>query len=187
MAIYPLYVIKSFKHNGRLHRMWLENWMVPEDRLRPEHQAESMAVLINSKTRILESDGREWVSRVPSVAFFVPGCWFNIIALLEEEGIRYYCNVASPPYVNHAENVITYIDYDLDVIRNAAGDMQIVDQKEYELHQASLHYSDMVKAKVQEGLYEVTDRIRKKASPFDDAHVMAYFEEWKNKGDGHLC
>jgi uncharacterized protein len=183
MSLSPPYIIKSFKHNGKLHRMWLENWLVPVGLLFPEHRAESMMVLINSQTRIREADGREWVSRIPSVAFFLPGCWYNVIALIEEAGIRYYCNIASPPFIHHAERVITYIDYDLDVIRSANGEVHVVDQKEYELHQVSYHYSDTVKSKVESGLSELTERIRQGQAPFDDGMVQAYYELWKQKGD----
>lgn len=163
--------------------MWLENWLVPRELLAPEHRDEGMTVLINSQTRIQEADGREWVSRVPSVAFFLPGCWYNVIALVEDGGVRYYCNIASPPFLHLTERVITYIDYDLDVIRSASGEVHIVDQKEYELHQASYHYSDVVKAKVQTGLDELLNRIENVRAPFDDERVMAYFEDWKQKGD----
>jgi len=79
-------VIKSFKHNGSLHRMWLENWRLPDDWLKPEHAAERMAVLVNNRTPIMEADGKEWVSRVPGVSFFIPGEWYNIVALIGEGG-----------------------------------------------------------------------------------------------------
>jgi uncharacterized protein len=163
--------------------MWLENWLVPDHLLAPRHLAEQMIVLINSQTRIREADGREWVSRIPSVAFFLPGCWYNVIALMEESGIRYYCNIASPPFIHRAEHVITYIDYDLDVIRSASGEVHTVDQKEYELHQVSYHYSDTVKAKVEAGLAQLTERIHRGDSLFDDKQILSYYEQWKREGE----
>lgn len=117
-----------------------------------------MYVLINSQTKIVEADGKEWVSRIPGVSFFVPGEWFNIVALMEEQGIRYYCNIASPPYVNG--RVITYIDYDLDVIRLPAGDIHVVDQEEYERHKQMYHYSAIVDTKVKQGLHDLLARVR---------------------------
>ena len=45
----------------------------------------------------------------------IPQEWYNIVALLEDGGIRYYCNVASPPY--SSKQIITYIDYDLERIQ----------------------------------------------------------------------
>jgi protein associated with RNAse G/E len=44
---YECYQIKSFKHNGHIHRIWFENWLVPGRLLLPEHAAENMIVLIN--------------------------------------------------------------------------------------------------------------------------------------------
>ena len=70
------------------------------------------------------------MSRVPGVAFFIPETWYNIVALIDPDGIRYYCNIASPPY--DGQGVITYIDYDLDVIVHSGGDVRIVDRDEYD-------------------------------------------------------
>ncbi|WP_248929742.1 DUF402 domain-containing protein [Paenibacillus hamazuiensis] len=176
------YIIKSFKHDGHLHRMWLENWLVPEDALHEEHRAEAMMVLINCQTKIVEADGKEWVSRIPGVSFFIPKMWFNVVALLEENGVRYYCNIASPPYVSG--RVITYIDYDLDVIRQANGQVTVVDQEEYERHKLNYHYSAIVDAKVKAGLAALLERIERKAAPFRDDLVVQYYRLWKDSGTG---
>lgn len=174
------YQIKSFKHDGHLHRMWLKNWRVPDDRLAPEQKEEAMIVLINSQTPIRESDGKEWTSKIPSVTFFIPGEWFNVVSLLEEQGIRYYCNIASPPYIS--EGVITYIDYDLDVIVTPDGYIQVVDQEEYEQHKLTYHYSDMVERKVKRGLDSLLARLKRSGSPFRNEQVLAYYELWKAEG-----
>ena len=171
------YLIKSFKHDGRLHRMWLENWLVPERLLHPEHQREAMMVLINSQTKIREADGKEWTSRIPGVSFFIPKQWFNVVALLEEAGVRYYCNVASPPYVTG--NVITYIDYDLDAIRLPDGTVHVVDQEEYERHKVSYHYSRLVEEKVSAGLQALLGRIHDRRVPFLDELVLRYYSLWR--------
>lgn len=180
-----LTVIKSFKHNGSLHRMWLENWRVPNECLKPEHAAENMAVLVSNRTPIVEADGKEWVSRVPGVSFFIPGQWYNIVALIEATGIRYYCNVASPPYFSG--NTLTYIDYDLDVIVQIDGSRQIVDQDEYERHQAIYHYSGTVKKKVEDGLAALLERIDAGRQPFDDGAVLEYYSLWENRDKEAPC
>ena len=89
---------------------------------------------------------------MPGVSFFIPGKWYNVVALLDGDGIRFYCNVASPPYLNKKNHAVTYIDYDLDVIRTAEGEILVVDQDEYDTHKKRYHYSDVVQAKVQNGL-----------------------------------
>ncbi|WP_028612450.1 DUF402 domain-containing protein [Paenibacillus harenae] len=183
MELYRHCVIKSFKHNGHIHRTWQQNWLVPDELLAPQHKAESMTILINRQTPILESDGKVWISRVPAVSFFIPGQWYNIVALLEEGGIRYYCNVASPPYLQG--NVLTYIDYDLDVIRTAGGERFVVDRDEYEMHKAAYHYPKVVVDKVREGLDALLARIDDGRPPFQDHVANRYYEEWlKQTGEG---
>lgn len=172
-----LYLIKSFKHNGRVHRMWLENWRVPTDMLQPVHRDENMYVFVNSHTKIVEADGRQWISKIPGVSFFIPGQWFNAIGLIEEQGVRFYCNIASPPYL--VGQVLTYIDYDLDVLVSASGTRQVIDQGDYERHKLLYHYNDEVQRKVELGLDKLLDRIEHDRAPLDQEAVMHYFKLWK--------
>lgn len=173
----PYALIKSFKHDGHLHRVWLENWRVPADGLDAIHRNQAVQVFVNCQTRIRESDGREWTSRIPGVSFFYPGKWYNMVALIEDEGIRYYCNVASPFY--QSDNVLTYIDYDLDVILNQKGDIYVLDEDEYNKHRKLYHYSQTVEDKVKAGLNELLERVKERQDPFDDSLVQAYYQLWK--------
>ena len=176
MESYSECIIKSFKHNGQLHRIWQQNWLVPESLLEEEHKEESMIVVINRQTPIQESDGKQWISRVPAVSFFIPGQWFNIVALIEHAGIRYYCNIASPPYLN--DGVLTYIDYDLDVIRAIDRSIRIVDQQEYDQHKQLYHYPPLVQAKVMNGLNTLLQRIDSDKAPFRDEVIISYYKNW---------
>lgn len=177
MSPYEPYLIKSFKHNGSLHRMWMENWLVPRDRLAPEHQ--DYIVLINYQTRIQEASGKEWMSKIPGVSIFIPKRWYNVVALLEESGIRYYCNIASPPY--QTRDTVTYIDYDLDVIVTAKPDRHhiLVDEEEYELHKMKYRYSPLIEEKVEAGVQELVARVDRQDPPFQDSIIQRYFDEWK--------
>jgi hypothetical protein len=179
MHPYEPFVIKSFKHNGRLHRTWLENWLVPAGDRFPEHRREDMKILINSQTRIREADGQEWISRVPGISFFLPGEWYNVVALIEEGHVRYYCNIASPPYVNGG--VLTYIDYDLDVIRLPDGSIQVVDEDEYEEHRRQYQYPDQVDRKVKWGLDQLLYRLRHEWETFREEYIHAYYDQWCNR------
>ncbi|WP_035156057.1 DUF402 domain-containing protein [Cohnella thermotolerans] len=184
-SIYERCVIKSFKNNGSLHRVWLENWQVPRRLLHPLHAEEAMWVFVNDHTGIREADGKEWVSRVPAVSFFIPGEWFNVVALLEDKGIRYYCNVASPPY--RYADVLTYIDYDLDVVRLPDGASYELDRDEYVRHKEEYRYNPNVQRHAEAGLRRLQERIAAHGPPFDDAEVRRYYADWKayftGKGD----
>lgn len=172
-------VIKSFKHDGHIHRIWFENWPVPEEERHPLHAEEGIQIYINHGTRIRESDGKEWVSKVPGVTYFLPGQWFNIVALLEHTGVRYYCNVASPFY--RYDDTLTYIDYDLDAIKFPDGTIQVVDEEEYRTHRLQYQYSPLVESKVKDGLNALLERMKRGASPFQDSEALRYYSLWKNR------
>ncbi|RED63124.1 DUF402 domain-containing protein [Cohnella lupini] len=176
-APYQKFVIKSFKHDGSLHRVWLENWRVPEEKLKPRHAGRSVWVMLNDHTTIVEADGKEWVSRVPAVSFFLPELWFNVVALMEEKGIRYYCNLASPPY--RYGNVLTYIDYDLDVVVLPDGSVHELDRDDFTRHKEEYRYGDAVESHVENGLRTLLTTIENKAFPFGDSEVYEYYEQWK--------
>jgi len=176
---YEKHVIKSFKHDGSLHRVWLENWLVPKECLHPRHVAQEVWVILNDHTTIVEADGKEWISRVPAVSFFIPEQWYNVVALIEDKGIRYYCNLASPPY--RYGNVLTYIDYDLDVVVLPNGTVIELDRDEYMLHKTEYHYSEAVEAQVEAGMQILQSAISNKAFPFGDAEVYHYYEQWKRQ------
>ncbi|THF72652.1 DUF402 domain-containing protein [Cohnella fermenti] len=173
---YERCVIKSFKNNGSLHRVWMENWQVPSSNLHPAHAAEEMMVFVNDHTIIREADGKEWVSRVPAVSFFIPREWFNVVALLEEKGIRYYCNIASPPY--RYADVLTYIDYDLDVVLLPDGTFYDLDRDEYDRHKEEYRYNPSVRQHAETGLSRLHARIEAKGQPFDGDEVRRYYNEW---------
>ncbi|NMM53019.1 DUF402 domain-containing protein [Paenibacillus aquistagni] len=176
MEHYRQVLVKSFKHDGHLHRVWLKNWLVPQAVRHARFSGQQMHVLINSQTPIVESDGKQWMSKVPAVTFLIPKLWFNVVALIEEQGVRYYCNIASPPY--EYEDTFTYIDYDLDVIRHANGHVAVVDRDEYNHNRMLYHYPDMVERKVAAGLEEVLERIHAAELPFDDEAVIWQYRQW---------
>lgn len=173
------FVIKSFKYNGSLHRSWLNNWLTPASLVLPHHHAQQMDILINDRTPIIEANGEKWISRAPGISFFIPKMWFNVVALLEPSGIRYYCNIASPPY--RTEEVLTYIDYDLDVIVMPNKLVTVVDQEEYERHKRTYQYPPFVQQQVQDSLDMLLKRIELKEHPFQDEDVYYYYEHWKKR------
>lgn len=172
-------VIKSFKHDGHIHRIWFENWPVPEGELHPLHEKEQIQIYINHGTRIRESDGKEWVSKVPGVTYFLPGQWFNIVALLETTGVRYYCNIASPFY--RYDDTLTYIDYDLDAIKLPDGTIHVVDEEEYLTHRVHYQYPPLVEAKVKDGMEALLERMKRGDAPFQDEEALRYYALWKHR------
>lgn len=170
--------VKSFKHDGSVHRIWQDNWIVPAEKLLLTQQEQHMCVVVHPGGRqSKEKEGHMvWTSRTPSVTFFVPKMWFNIVALLEKQGVRYYCNIASP-FTRYAQT-ITYIDYDLDVIKYPDGSSYVIDQDDYQRHRKQYQYSREVERKVRQGLHGLLRLINERQQPFDDETVVQYYEWW---------
>ena len=85
---YDRLVIHSYKHDGNIHRAWDEAVLLDD--------CGEYLVFGNDKTKVLESDGRSWRTKEPSILFFYKNSWYNVIGQLKADGIYYYCNMASP-------------------------------------------------------------------------------------------
>ena len=70
------YQVLSYKHNGRIHRIWHSSELVK--------RTDDYIVLANNTTLIEESDGRVWQSRDPAVNIFLNDEWFNVICMLRQ-------------------------------------------------------------------------------------------------------
>ena len=111
----------GFKHDGSIHRVWDKACKVYED--------DEKIMISNAKTLIREYDGRIWMAKEPSVTIYYKHRWFNIIGIIRGEGIHYYCNIASPVIIE--DDVIKYVDYDLDLVKTVKGELKILDEDEY--------------------------------------------------------
>lgn len=80
--------IKSYKHDGSLHRTWRDTMVLKT--------SENALIGCNDHTLVTESDGRRWITREPALVYFHKHYWFNIVTMIRENGVSYYCNLASP-------------------------------------------------------------------------------------------
>lgn len=163
------YRICSFKHDGKIHRIWQKTTLVK--------QCDEYLALVNNSTLIQESDGRIWESRDPAVTFFFKDQWFNVICMLRPGGVYYYCNIASP-YVEK-DNTIFYIDYDLDISLSPSNHVKILDEVEYYEHANQMKYSPKIDIIAKATLLEIKERLMKHEFPFDDQSVMECYQLFK--------
>ena len=75
--------IISYKHDGSLHRVWKKTDKIYEDK--------GQIILINNEIDVIDGDGRKWKTREPAVCFFYKKYWFNIICMIRDKNIYYYC------------------------------------------------------------------------------------------------
>ena len=80
--------IFSFKHDGHIRRNWDQGFVLESD--------EDHFVVVTNKTWVWDDDGNHWYTREPALCYFYTHRWYNVIAMLRENGIYYYCNLASP-------------------------------------------------------------------------------------------
>ena len=160
--------IHCYKHNGTI-----------------EHTSDSSIVLENNKdvlvcgngkTKITEKDGRSYYTNEPAIIFFYKKNWFNIIAQLKSHGLFYYCNIATPYVVD--ENVIKYIDYDLDLRVFPDGGFRVLDRNEYKYHKKIMHYSDDLDLVLRSELTRLIALKRKNEGPFDRRVIDRYYDQY---------
>lgn len=149
-------VIQGYKHDGSLHRIWQES-IVLEDN-------DEWIVVANRRTKVIESTGRFWYTKEPSVVYFYKHHWYNVIGIIKPTGISYYCNLSSPIAVD--EEALKYIDYDLDVKVSPSHLSTLLDQNEYKKHQDLMKYPESVKSILEKELVDLQKHIDRKDIPF---------------------
>ena len=109
--------------------------------------------------------------------YFFKNSWFNIIGQYKENGIYYYCNIASPFIIE--ENTIKYIDYDLDLRVFPDGSFKVLDRGEYKYHKGMMNYSDDLDKILKKELTTLIELVREKSGAFEPGTVEKYYEIYK--------
>lgn len=162
--------IHCYKHNGILHRVCEDATVleITEDRL----------ICANDKTKITENDGRSYHTNEKAILIFYKKNWFNIIAQLKEQGLFYYCNIASPFIIDN--NIIKYIDYDLDLRVFPDGGFRILDRNEYKYHKRIMHYSNDLDTIIKHELQLLISLKKAEKEPFDKEMIDKYYQKFVN-------
>jgi protein associated with RNAse G/E len=130
--------IQAYKHNGDFHRCWRYGQIIDEN--------DTYVVVVNYHTKVIEKNGRSWQAKEPAVWYFFKEHWFNIIAMLKDNGIAYYCNLASPFVID--KEGLKFIDYDLDLKVNNHDEMIVLDKQEFDFHSKIMSYPDNIKTHI---------------------------------------
>ncbi|AOG60124.1 hypothetical protein SHELI_v1c01690 [Spiroplasma helicoides] len=162
-------LVHAYKQNGSLYRSWEKAIVFKED--------EEVLILINEDVVITEFNGRKWRTNEPAIWFFFKKEWYNIICMFKEQGINYYCNIASP-YIFESKT-IKYIDYDLDIKVFNDGSYKILDLKEFNRNRISYSYSRTVIEKVWESVDKLKEKLKKPTKYFLHEFAQDLWEEYK--------
>jgi len=162
--------IHCYKHDGKLHRTWDEATILDIK--------DDLLVCGNNKTNVSESDGRIHQTNEPAILFFYKKRWFNIIGQLKKQGLFYYCNIATPYIIE--DNIIKYIDYDLDLRVFPDGAFRVLDRNEYKYHKKIMNYPEELDFILKRELTELIEMKKKNIAPFDPQIIQYYYEIYEN-------
>ncbi len=162
--------IYCYKHDGSLEHT-SDSAVVLENN-------EDVLICGNGKTKITEKDGRSHMTNEPAILFFYKKAWFNIIGQLKKHGLYYYCNIASPFIIEN--NVIKYIDYDLDLRVFPDGGFRVLDRNEYNYHKKTMNYGSELDGVIKYQLSKLIALKKENYGPFEDGIVKKYYEMYKN-------
>ncbi|MBE4910490.1 DUF402 domain-containing protein [Bacillus luteolus] len=160
--------IHSYKHNGNIHRVWDETTILKG--------TQSLVIGANDRTVVTESDGRTWITREPAICYFHSKHWFNIIGMIREDGIYYYCNISSPFIWD--QEAVKYIDYDLDI--KVFPDMTyiLLDEDEYERHRREMKYPEPIDRILWSNVDRLIRWIRGRKGPFAPEFIDQWYERY---------
>lgn len=151
-------IINSRKFDGKIHRSWRADFVEQQDSLLmfvgkfEEEVRHSKLGVIRRGTISFEY---YWLDR-----------WYNIFKFHEPEGElrNYYCNLNMPPKFEN--NVLDYIDLDIDILVSKDFGIEILDRDEFEENSKLYGYSDDLIAKNLQTLDELLNVIKIGAFPF---------------------
>lgn len=164
-------IIQAYKHNEELHRQWSHSYVLSDN--------EDYYILVSIRAAVIESDGRKWHTKEPAIFILSKKKWFNVIAMLKEDGICYYVNIASPAIYD--KEYIKYIDYDLDIKLYEDGTTRLLDVSEYKKHADEQGYSDDIKEVLQSSVNKVYKMIKEKEFPFVDEKILELYKRFESE------
>lgn len=160
--------IQSFKHDGSLHRFWDRGFLLLND--------EDYIIVATKRAKVIENNGRRWFTKEPAVTIFSKKDWWNVICMLKHDGICYYCNIASPSILEN--QVVKYIDYDLDAKLFTDGDIRILDEKEYIKHKNTYQYGDELDVILKFTTEKIVKLMKERKYPFVDNSIRDYYAKF---------
>ena len=161
----------AFKHNGKVHRTWYQTYLIED--------TEEYVAVGSSHSFVVEADGRKWHAIEPPVQIFMKKKWLNVVCMIKATGINYYVNIASPSVFE--DNVVKYIDYDLDFKVDPNYQIKVLDEFEYKKHKKIYNYSDDLDEVIKYNFNKVRQMIENKEFPFSHDVVDELYKKFLSK------
>ncbi len=162
-------VIHCYKHNGVIYESSRVAYVLDIKK--------DYIVLGDENVLITKQDGRAWYTKGSAIMIFYNNRWFNIIAQMKDNGIYYYCNIASPYVID--DHILKYIDYDLDLRVFNDGAFKVLDRNEYNYHKRIMNYPKEINYIIKEELSSLIEMKKASVFPFNKESIDYYNEMFK--------
>lgn len=102
-----------------------------------------------------------------SYEYYWKNDWYNVFRFHKPEGDlrNFYCNLNLPPQFEN--DVLDYVDLDIDVLVEKDFSLKILDLDEFEIHALKYVYSAEIRRRVDFTLQKLLLMIERKLFPFD--------------------
>ena len=164
---YQEVVVKSYKHNGLLHRTWCEGYLLDT--------TADYYVIASLKTKIVESNGSVWYTKEPAITIYPRNNWYNVVIMHKENGFSFYANIASPTAYDNEDKCYKFIDYDMDIRKDVKGLVRVVDLAEYRINSIQLFYQDNLTQVLEHVVLDLVEDAKVGRFPFDVHFYDRYF------------
>lgn len=151
--------INSRKFDNKIHRSWNAN-VVEQDSTRIIFCGEFDKEISHSHIGVIRR-------KTVSYEYYWFDRWYSIFRFHEPDGKfrNFYCNINQPPVFEN--NVLDYVDLDIDVIVWDDSRTEILDMDEFESNAVKYRYPETLIKKTLQSLDELLELIDKRQFPFN--------------------
>ena len=153
-------LVRACKFDGAEHRSWNAELI---------HQEDSLLVLDAKFEDEVQHDLLgTLLSGTVSLEYYWLDRWYSIFRFSEPtcQLRNFYCNINLPPVLQ--ENVLSYIDLDIDVLVNPDFSYQILDEDEFAVNALRYNYPAELQSQARRALDELIKLIEERQFPFQD-------------------
>jgi protein associated with RNAse G/E len=152
--------IRALKFPDILHYEWEGELL--------RHTADYVLVLCQPGRKLIHhTKNKVFIVNNTSLEFFFLKEWFTVAMEVEDGNVvSAYCNVAKPSVLINDE--ISFIDLDLDYIREKNKEWEVVDEDEFESNSIKYKYPVELKNEAVKALARLKEEVRKGNFPFNN-------------------
>ena len=160
--------IQAFKYPNRLHYEWEADLIELN-----EHYA--MVACHAGRKFHHHTKQKQFIMPYPSIEIFFFDEWYTFSVSFRDNGeMMHYCNIAMP--AQYKDNIISFIDLDLDYLQEPHEDWKVVDEDEFAHNQQVLQYPEALIEGARLGLEKLQRIVATKQSPFDGKIDIKMYE-----------